>query len=604
MSSPVQKKSSRNNGEAPAALVSPQKKTRRSIKDFKIGTKVRREFDDGKTYTARVMTEPQCVWDAEQKKMVLSRLVKYYADNQEEWADEDQLNEWAYDSDDNVNEGEENWNDDATDEEGDDDDSFLFVNLDNDEVLGRNKQKTNSETRITPPVEIAPGSPTAPSKEGSSVEINQREGSPEKSSDTLSEITASSVAGSCNKSCDGNDGRRRSSRTRRQPDILTSPKQPPRHDPRAVAKMNPGVVKKARKEMELILLYKMGITKEEIDYALDSMSPPYSQNQAINIIQKRRDKLGNLLQEEEEKATTEKFIPQKGLKVRVPMLGSYYHGEVTSGPEYMIPEGSKEKVKMWTVTFDDKETEDYDWHELFRYRASRPIKKFEDCRGRTLNALELFCGEGIVTQEFCERKFNVKSIDIEPDSYAMMVLDIRKIKYEDIGFVPDFIWASPPCTTFTNLAGGTHRNIAEGDFERTQMAHDHNVLFAQMVCIMNWAKSKNPNLIVVIENPEAQMQKAPMMIEFTKTFGLYKAKVNYCALGRDDKKPTNLWTNVSSSNGKRPTKASSLYSCLFFLFVSLFLYMNKTFFIKPSYLHFIPFHNFVMIHCPFISFPL
>ena len=126
-----------------------------------------------------------------------------------------------------------------------------------------------------------------------------------------------------------------------------------------------------------------------------------------------------------------------------------------------------------------------------------------------------------------------------------MVLDIRKVKYEDIGFVPDFILASPPCTTFAHLAGGHHHNIAEGEYEKKQTVHDHNILFSLMVCLMKWVKSKNPNLIVVIENPAAQMQKVPMMIEFMKTFGLYKAKVDYCAFGRLDKKPTNIWTNVS-----------------------------------------------------------
>jgi hypothetical protein len=70
-------------------------------------------------------------------------------------------------------------------------------------------------------------------------------------------------------------------------------------------------------------------------------------------------------------------------------------------------------------------------------------------------------------------------------------------------------------------------------------------LFSQMVYLMKWAKSKNPHLIVVIENPQAQMQKSPDMIDFMETFGLHKATVNYCAFGRLDKKPTNLWTNVS-----------------------------------------------------------
>jgi len=171
--------------------------------------------------------------------------------------------------------------------------------------------------------------------------------------------------------------------------------------------------------------------------------------------------------------------------------------------------------------------------------------KFNDCRGRHLSVVELFCGQGIVAQEFCKKGWAVKSIDISPDSYATNVLDIMKAKFEDIGFVPDCIWASPPCTTCSKLAGAHHRNIAAGEFEKTQEAHDHNYLFAQMMYFMKWAKSKYPHLIVVIENPQGQMQKMPMMIEFTRTFGLHKATVDYCAFNRSDKKPTNLWTNVS-----------------------------------------------------------
>jgi hypothetical protein len=273
------------------------------------------------------------------------------------------------------------------------------------------------------------------------------------------------------------------------------------------------------------------------------MSPPYSQNEAINIIHERRQELRNMLEDDGEESG-KKFNPEIGMRVRVPEGGSNWYGTITDGPNMLIPDNAKRPVKMWTVTFDDEGTkEEYDWNELLRYRASRPIIKFKDCRGRPLNALEIFCGEGIVTQELSKRMFNVRSLDIDPNSYAMTVLDIRHAKYKDIGFVPDFIWASPPCTTCTNLAGGHHRNIKAGEFEKTKEAHDHNLLFAQMMYIMRWAKAKNPHLIVVIENPQGQMQKMPMMIEFMQIFGLHKATVDYCAFHRPDKKPTNLWTN-------------------------------------------------------------
>ena len=44
------------------------------------------------------MTEPHLVFDIVKNRMVYSRRIKHY-DDQEEWADEDQLNDWAYDID-------------------------------------------------------------------------------------------------------------------------------------------------------------------------------------------------------------------------------------------------------------------------------------------------------------------------------------------------------------------------------------------------------------------------------------------------------------------------------------------------------------------------
>lgn len=60
---------------------------------------------------------------------------------------------------------------------------------------------------------------------------------------------------------------------------------------------------------------------------------------------------------------------------------------------------------------------------------------------------------------------------------------------------------------------------------------------------MHWAKKKHPHLIVAIENPVGSLKGMPLMKEFTKTFGLYSVQVHYCAFGRDEKKPTIIWTN-------------------------------------------------------------
>ena len=342
---------------------------------------------------------------------------------------------------------------------------------------------------------------------------------------------------------------------------------------------NRGFTTNTKEEIRQKLIFKIGITEEEIDFALDRMvSSPFSQNEVINMIHQHRQHnyrtmlqqhMNNVDNDEEEEGTTtdtitaasKKFDPKIGLRVRVPQGGSQYYGTVSAGPNYLLPDGATSPVKMWTVTFDYEGTkEDYDFHELLRYRASRPIIRFDDdgvddcsrgagsliSRRRTLNALELFAGEGIVSQEFSEHKFAVKSIDIDPASYATNILDLLQVRYNDIGFVPDFIWASPDCSTYSNLAGGSHRNCRQKQYEKSPEAYHHNDLFNQMVYIMRWAKKYNPHLIVVIENPQGQMSKMPHMIEFVKSFGLHQATVHYCAFGRLDKKPTCLWTNDHS----------------------------------------------------------
>ena len=108
---------------------------------------------------------------------------------------------------------------------------------------------------------------------------------------------------------------------------------------------------------------------------------------------------------------------------------------------------------MTQVTFDDGDVEDMDFRELLACRASRPIRP-NPVRGRQLCALELFSGCGIVTQAFADLRWRVKSIDNALSSYATTIADIMHLNFDEhVGMVPDFIWASPPCFTYSLMAG-------------------------------------------------------------------------------------------------------------------------------------------------------
>ena len=201
------------------------------------------------------------------------------------------------------------------------------------------------------------------------------------------------------------------------------------------------------------LCYRMGVTEEEVVAALDQLTPPYGLNAAMQLIHKAKDNPDSY------KAEREKFIPRVGLRVRKNYLGSTYYGNVTKEAEWLEVDG--ERVQMWEVTFDDGDIEDMDFNELMLCDANRPTRT-HPVRGRQLCALELFSGCGMVTQEFANRRWRVRSIDNSPTSYATDKVDIMKIKYQDIGMVPDFIWASPPCFTYSNMAGRFRETVGCG----------------------------------------------------------------------------------------------------------------------------------------------
>lgn len=125
-------------------------------------------------------------------------------------------------------------------------------------------------------------------------------------------------------------------------------------------------------------------------------------------------------------------------------------------------------------------------------------------------------GRGIVSQEFRLLKWKAISLDIDVNSNATMVEDILNIEPEDLAFVPDFMWASLPCHTYSRAAGAKHRCAKKGDYEKTQEACDNNFLFTKMVEIMNWAKQKHPHCIVAIENPVGQLAFMPLMVRSDK----------------------------------------------------------------------------------------
>ena len=156
------------------------------------------------------------------------------------------------------------------------------------------------------------------------------------------------------------------------------------------------------------------------------------------------------------------------------------------------------------------------------------------CEG-TGNLLELFAGSRSVGKVGEELGMNVFSVDWQMFEGINLAIDIGKMKKEYVPFVPDVVWASPDCTTYSIAACSTHReNSIEPKTDYAKKCDQVNVHFIGL--IKDWLNI-NPNMVFFIENPRGMLRKMPFMQEFERH------TIWYCQYGDDRAKPTDIWTN-------------------------------------------------------------
>jgi site-specific DNA-cytosine methylase len=155
-----------------------------------------------------------------------------------------------------------------------------------------------------------------------------------------------------------------------------------------------------------------------------------------------------------------------------------------------------------------------------------------------MNVLELFAGSRSIGKVAEKLGHNVFSVDWENYDGIDLVKDISQLTKDDIPFVPNMIWASPDCTTYSIAACSTHReNTVNPKTEYAKQCDSTNIHFINL--IKEYLKI-NPNLVYFIENPRGMMRKMPWMQEFNRH------TVWYCKYGDIRAKPTDIWTNSTT----------------------------------------------------------
>lgn len=152
-----------------------------------------------------------------------------------------------------------------------------------------------------------------------------------------------------------------------------------------------------------------------------------------------------------------------------------------------------------------------------------------------MRVLELFCGTASFSKVAKEKGHDVFTIDFDKQFNPNLCIDILDF---DISMLPeefrhpDFVWASPPCQTFS--VASIYRYWDNGK-PKNEKAKRGLLIVEKTLKIIS---ELNPRCFV-IENPQGMLRKQDIMQS------LHRDTVAYCQYGASVQKPTDLWNNLN-----------------------------------------------------------
>lgn len=174
-----------------------------------------------------------------------------------------------------------------------------------------------------------------------------------------------------------------------------------------------------------------------------------------------------------------------------------------------------------------------------------------------MKVLELFAGTRSIGKKFESKEHQVYSVEWNEEFENIdWNVDIGTISMNDVTErfgIPDVIWCSPDCTSYS-VAGISHHRRKEEDgnlrpiSEYAQFCDEVN---KNVIKLIDDFLKVNPNLIYFIENPRGGMRK----MNFIKDKPRYT--IGYCSYGDTRQKPTDIWTNHPNPKFKPLCKPGS-----------------------------------------------
>lgn len=151
-----------------------------------------------------------------------------------------------------------------------------------------------------------------------------------------------------------------------------------------------------------------------------------------------------------------------------------------------------------------------------------------------MNIVELFAGTCSLSNaaEGVHRTF---TSDIDPEFNTDYTVDIMDFDTSEVPFEVDFLWASPPCETFSVASIGHHWTGGRRGYIPKSEASEAGI--DRVKKTLEPIDDLNPKYFI-IENPRGLLRKMPFMQN------LYRYTVTYCQYGDTRMKPTDLWSNI------------------------------------------------------------
>jgi hypothetical protein len=154
-----------------------------------------------------------------------------------------------------------------------------------------------------------------------------------------------------------------------------------------------------------------------------------------------------------------------------------------------------------------------------------------------MQVLDLFSGTRAVGSVCDELGLYCWSVDSNPKLPSNHCCDILSWEPSQLHFVPDFVWLSPPCTSWSQ-AQHCHRYSTKDLTPLTETAVLGEKLIQKCLEIIAYYHANHPATRFVLENPRGLLRHHPPM----RT--LHRKTVYLCSYGASWKKPTDMWTDL------------------------------------------------------------